>query len=418
MKTHNLLLALLAAAFLSHIMAAPLCVGYKEFPALNVDCRTRTDEKNCFQGYAIQTQNLSVSCIWHELTDEETIDRQIVYNRGGTIVISDMNYQGTVCSTTVKVSLPSSSKGRWSSYVRLQSGPQNVSSYIDSTSPREAFMTSTCTLGNGAGDSCRLKNTAPKGKALTPSFRTNSALVDFYATDKDLIDQWKKNQRLHYNSTLKIKLELAGERCRDPLKYPKERPALLDEVVFGPLDYMLDEQPKKNYFLRSYRAYRIANVTGIDWSVNVTKSLDKSTNKTPLTTMLMREKDYFTWSDTCITNCTAPENLAMPHTLCKGVYCAGKIRGLGAVKGAYRLLVSYPEVSSFIWNSSFAETASVKTKYNKELVKVEILPREWSFQQNAEDQGAGKARIYMPDDEADYPLFKPPMNLGWNSDFS
>lgn len=446
MKVNLVLLAL--AALLSYAIAAPICIGYKEFPDLNADCRARADEVSCMQGYALRSANLSVSCVWHQLADAKTLDRQIVYNRAGSVVINGVNYQGTICSTSLRVTLPTSAQGRWGAYMRMLSGPQNTTVYVDSTSPREAFAMAGCTVGKGAATSCKLKNTAPQGYALTPSFRENSAVMEFFTTDKALIEQWNTSQRLTYNSTLKFKLEIEGTRCRDAKKYPAETPALLDEVTFGPTSYMLNENPK-HYFLRTYRAYRVSNVTGIDWSVNVTKSMDKSGNTTRLTSMLMREQDYFTWADKCITNCTTPDSLAIPHTLCKGHFCSGRIRGLGAKSGAYRLLVSYPEVSSFVWNSSFSNKEEVETRYKKQMVKVEIWPKSWSLEPIAqpveqdlalapspadaveeednsgdeqatalddeEDQGAGagEARIYMPDDT---PLFKPPVALAWKTE--
>ncbi|KAL4523543.1 hypothetical protein Ndes2437B_g00137 [Nannochloris sp. 'desiccata'] len=402
MKVNLLLLAL--AALLSYSIAAPICIGYKEFPDLNANCRARADEISCMQGYALRSANLSVSCVWHQLADAKTIDRQIVYNRAGSVIVSGINYQGTVCSTTMKVTLPSSAKSRWGSYIRLLSGPQNTSVYIDSTSPREAFVSSSCTIGKGAADSCTLKNTAPKGKALTPAFRENSAVLEFFTTDKALIEQWSANQRLYYNSTLKFKLEIEGTRCRDPNKYPKETPALLDEVAFGPTSYMLNENPK-HYFLRSYRAYRVSNVSGINWSVNVTKSMHRSGNKTRLTSMLMRESDYFTWADQCTTNCKPPENLALPKTVCKGLYCARKIRGLGPIK----------EIWPRVWSLQ-----PVLQRQEEQEVKDEGI---WTDSEAPapdadeavalEDQGAGEARSYMPDDT---PLFKPPVALPWNSE--
>jgi hypothetical protein len=456
MKVNLVLLALLSA-LLSYASAGPICMGYKEFAELDTDCRARMDEPSCMQGYALRSQNISVSCIWHQLADTKTIDRQILYNRGGSVIASGVNYQGSICSTTMRMTLPSSAKGRWGSYMRLLSGPQNVSLNVDSTSPRESFVTAGCTLGKGAANSCKLTNTAPKGKALTPSFKENAAVIEFFTTDKDLIKQYNDTKRLSYNSTLKFKLEFEGTRCRDTEPYPKETPALLDQVVFGPTSYMLNETPKR-YFLRTYRAYRVSNVTGIDWSVDVLKSMEKSGNKTRLTSFLMREQDYFTWADKCITNCTPPEDLALPHTICKGLACTGKIRALGAANGAYRLLVSYPEISSFISKSSFSNTEEVETRFKKELVKVEIWPKAWAFNpvvldlQDAQEEvaadeqaigeesvvafapdpapepalapapgpgrapspsGAGVARIYMPDESEadDAPLFKPPVIL-------
>lgn len=380
MKATLLLLAL--AALLSSSNAAPLCLGYKEFPELNADCRARANETSCMQGYAFRSANLTVTCVWHHLTDTKVIDRQIVHNRRGILSLSGVNYEGTVCSNSVSVMLPKSANGVWGTYMRMISGPQNTSRWTNSEFPKESFVTSSCTAGQGATDTCRMKNTAPKGLALNPAFKSNSIVMDFSTTDKTLIEQFNTSQRLNYPLTLKFKLEIEGTRCINPDKYPAEGPAILDKVAFGPSAFMLNEN-RNHYFLRTYKAYRVANVTGIDWSVNVTKSMVKSGKKTKMTVMLMRESDYFNWTDNqCTTNCTPPVAYALPNSVCKGISCSGRIRGLGAKTGAYRLLVSYPEIASVDWNSTFSNTAPIQIwpKYKKQMVKVEIWPKSWSLQ--------------------------------------
>jgi len=118
----NILLLAIAALLPSAIADPPVCIGYNEFPDLNSDCRARADEKACMKGYSLRSQNLTASCIWHQLANTKTIDRQIVYNRAGSVIVSGINHQGTICSTNLKVILPSSAKGRWGSYIRLLSG--------------------------------------------------------------------------------------------------------------------------------------------------------------------------------------------------------------------------------------------------------------------------------------------------------
>jgi len=118
----NLLLLALAALLQQATAAKPLCIGYKEFPKLNADCRARADEAACMKGFSLRSKDLAASCIWHRLANTKTIDRQIVYNRAGSVIVSGINHQGTVCTTNMKVTLPSSAKGRWGSYMRLLSG--------------------------------------------------------------------------------------------------------------------------------------------------------------------------------------------------------------------------------------------------------------------------------------------------------
>lgn len=292
-----------------------------------------------------------------------------------------------------------------------------------------------------------MENVAPKGYALTPAFRENSAVLEFSTTDKKLMDEWRANQRLPWRYTLKFRMDIEGTRCKNPDKYPKATPALLDEVAFGASSFMLNENPQ-HYFLRTYRAYKVTNVTGIDWSVKVTESLHKSGNKSRITSMLMREKDYFAWADECRTSCRPPVDLALRNTVCKGLDCARRFRGLGPKRGSYRLLVSYPVITSFLANASFGDNAPVDTRFKDQIVRTEIWPRRWGLEplsrrqeepgakeavllddgeapapdaeeaEASQDQNAGEARSYMPDDmpDEDTPLIKPIANLAWSSE--
>jgi hypothetical protein len=404
MKAHLLLLAL--AALLSYAIAAPTCIGYKEFADLNTDCRARTDEATCLRGYAFRSANLTVSCVWHIMADTKIVDRQVVYNRHGYLSINGVDYSGTVCSTAVRALLPTSSKGRWGAYMRMLSGPQNISQFDMAEFPRDSFVTSSCTAGQGAADLCKMQNTAPKGFALTPAFKENSVIMDFSTTDKALIEEFNKTSRLSYLSTLKFMLEVEGTRCTDPKKYPRETPAIADKVAFGPSAYILNKQVKP-YYLRTFKAYRVQNVTGIDWAVNVTKSMVESGKTTPMISMLMRETDYLKWLETdCTTNCTPPADKALVNSYCKGLSCKRKIRGLGASSGAYRLLVSYPEIASFTWNETFSDTGPVNIwpKFKKQMVKVDVWPRVWAL---GEPPATGQAESAEPGMEEGAPVPAP-----------
>lgn len=160
--------------------AKPLCVGYAEYPELDKDCRKRFTEDICLKGYALRSQNVSASCIWHMLTKTKTVDRQVVYNRAGGVVLSGLNYQGTVCGTSVRMTLPSSAKGRWGAYMRLMGGPQNTSVYSYSTKPTISSTVAGCQLGKGFPLTCKVNLTAPTGYAQHPQFRSNSAVFEFF----------------------------------------------------------------------------------------------------------------------------------------------------------------------------------------------------------------------------------------------
>jgi len=381
------LLFLVLVALLACANTNPLCMGYNELPELNAACRARANETSCMQGYAFRTANLTATCIWHHLTDTRVIDRQIVHARRGRVAIVGLNYKGTICSNSVSAMLPKSSSGAWGTYMRMISGPQNTSQWDDSVFSEDSFVASGCTAGQGATKTCKMKATAPQGHARSPAFESNAIVMDFSTTDKARIEQFNTFQRLLFPSRLIFKLEIEGTRCTNPNRYPAEGPAILDKVAFGPSDYMLDGNPS-HYFLRTYKAYKVVNVTGIDWSVNVTKSMVKSGKKTKMTVMLMRESDYINWAENeCTTNCTPPVAYALPNSVCSGVLCSGRIRGLGPVTGAYRLLVSYPEIASVNWDSTYSNTAPtmIWPKYKKQMVNVEIWPKSWSLQDRVLD---------------------------------
>ena len=175
-------LLVLLALLLAYASAKPMCVGYAEFPELDKDCRGRPKEDLCLKGFAMRSQNVSASCIWHMLTKSKTIDRQLVYNRAGGVVVSGLNYQGTVCASSVRMTLPTSAKGRWGAYMRLMGGPQNTSVYSYSTKPTIGSTVAGCTVGKGFPATCKVNLTAPTGYAQHPEFRQNSVVFEFFTS--------------------------------------------------------------------------------------------------------------------------------------------------------------------------------------------------------------------------------------------
>ena len=100
-----------------------------------------------------------------------------------------------------------------------------------------------------------------------------------------------------------------------------------------------------------------------------------------MASMLLREVDYINWSSKiCNKTCLPPTELALPGTLCFDYQCEKSATGLGSKAGAYRLLVSYPEISTFDWSGSYADSRPVKSIYNKQLVKVEVWPQSWDLE--------------------------------------
>lgn len=191
--------------------------------------------------------------------------------------------------------------------------------------------------------------------------------------------QWRESGRLNSTNTLKFKMELQGHRCRTPATTPAPTPMVRDQVLFGPTSFLLNQDPK-HYYLLSYRSYRLTNVTGANWTVRIPATLSAGGKRTKMVSMLMREVDYIKWSGKiCNKTCLPPTDLALPGTLCFDYKCARKATGLGSKAGAYRLLVSYPEIYTFDWGGSYANSKPVKTIYNKQLVKVDVWPQSWDL---------------------------------------
>ncbi len=367
---------------LHHVAASAVCLGYADAPELDADCRRRRSEGACLKGFALRSTNLTASCIWHQLTSTATKDRQWVTGRGGGIVLAGIDHSGSVCAISVRMALPSSAKDRWGAYMRLLGGPQDTSFYSDANAPRLDFRTATCTLSPGVfgPSACELRLTAPKGYARHPDFINNAAVMEFFATDPSLSEQWASNGRLAADSALRFRLDIEGTRCGAGLRgTPPQTPAILDRLIFGPSSYQFSERPAP-YFLLSYRTYRVSNVSGADWTVAVTRSLVRSGSKTPLTSLLMRDEDYVMWSRGCDSRCAPPPKvMALKGTYCEGVMCKRGFRGLGAKTGLYRLWVGYPQVAAHDWNGAYSRGGPVATPFHRQMVEVEMWPRGWGL---------------------------------------
>ena len=178
-------------------------------------------------------------------------------------------------------------------------------------------------------------------------------------------------------ATVKLTLDMEGIRCSDPLNRPPPTPAVFDQVLFGPTPFQFNAGPN-HYYLFSYRSYQVVNVTGIDYSVQITQSLETSGNTTRLTSMVLKESEFQIWRSKCATTCYPPGGRALGNTLCKGSACSKQVRNLDKnVK--YRVLVTYPKISSVEWAGSYSADTPVATPFNKQMVQVEIKPRYWGL---------------------------------------
>ena len=224
---------------------------------------------------------------------------------------------------------------------------------------------------------CTLKLTAPEGYAKDPPFKKSSVVMEFFTTDRDLIRQYSVNKRLNASSTLKFKIVTTGIRCA--VEKPPLTPAVSDAILFGPSAYLMTNSQPKHYYLQTYRAYKVSNVTGASWTVKVAESFSASGKKTKMTSFIIRDKEYKAWQSTCNTTCEPPVKAAMPDTLCSNYTCTGSVSGLGGKAGVYRLFVSYPNISSYYNPASYSNIGPVKTEFNRQLVRVEIWPKNWAL---------------------------------------
>jgi len=125
----------------------------------------------------------------------------------------------------------------------------------------------------------------------------------------------------------------------------------------------------------SYRAYRLANITGADWSVTVTKSLTLDNSTTDLTVFLLKEEDYLKAAN--ISMGPPPFGLALPDTLCISTSCQGSVRHLGSQRGVYRLWISYPNYYNYAWDGSYSLTSPVTVPYAQQVVEVSVTAKHW-----------------------------------------
>ena len=211
-----------------------------------------------------------------------------------------------------------------------------------------------------------------------------SSFIPNVLQNPDLIAQWNAGETLNDASLLKFKLQASLKHC-SLAKYPPATPAIDDYVQFGPSDYILqyylDPAYKymKPYYLLTYRAYKITNVKSANWTVSIPKSLEKTGAKTKMTVLLIDALQYIGWADSCKTTCAPPIKQAVNGTVCTDYTCVGKMAGLdGPNQNEYRLLVSYPTISSVEYPNSFS-TKPMTSTFNKQMVRTKIFATRWDL---------------------------------------
>jgi len=324
------------------------------------------------------------------------VEVQRVSSSGGPIAVTGLDYRGSICGLSLTLKLPSQARGKWGMNFRLAGGPSSINDFSTLLNPGVSMTSSGCTVGKGAPSKCTAEIVAPEGYALTPAFKKNAAIMDFFTSDLKLIDQWRKNGSLSPANALSFEMTATFKRCR-PNKYPVSPGAITDRTWFGRTSYNLFDNKQRGTFLQTYRAYRLANVSGADWQVSVGKALTAG-SKTHLAVMVLREADYLKWSNDCkkTKSCAPPFTRAIRGTSCQGLKCNGRVRHLGGRTGVYRLIVAYPEVCSVDNPACYTlnKPQTLSTAFAKELVSVAVQPKEWVLPPLGQSKMAKSADIY------------------------
>ena len=363
------------------------------------NCKKQKTKELCLKAYAVKDTNLTTSCIWRRLASTSLGTTQVITMRGNSLYYPDVDYAGSLCSTNVKVTLPASSSpskasGGWKAYLSLLNGPQNVSLYTFYDNPRHELMSAGCTT-DLRRRSCSAYLVVPRNYSGTPAFKKGAWTIAFFTNDTRKIEEFNKDSYLSYPQRLTFQVDTTQRWCSTPSSWPTPAPAISDTVQFGPTTYQLQYYESglgldyvKPYFLLTYRAYRVASVNNISWSVKVTEPLprasttNKSKSKTNVTVLLVSEEAYLAWNAACTTTCAPPTSKAIVGTLCRGLVCTGKADTLGGAAGqlGYRLLVSYPTINNVGWPGSYAATKPVSTQYATQMVETKINVGAWDLE--------------------------------------
>lgn len=101
-------------------LAFVVCRGYKDVPDLYAACSNFTTRDSCFTGgNAVQSRNLTVSCIWREPGTTSIDITAIVTLRGNSLLYGGFDYSGSLCAIDTKITLDPKANNSWSTYMHL-----------------------------------------------------------------------------------------------------------------------------------------------------------------------------------------------------------------------------------------------------------------------------------------------------------
>ena len=356
------------------VLAADGCFGVPTDAPRNEICMRQTTEKSCLSKFAYEGDFIYASCRWTMNAGAVNNNIQNVYTRYGTTWFSNAIWPKGVTSYSMKMTLPTSAKSKWSGYLSMQSGPGNNTAATKYMDPTRSFTFSGCQTGTV----CVVNQTIPKNVFPTATFRNTGMTFTVLTTDPVLINQFNTNG--YVDETYPFKLELETTYTT-PAGNPPATPALTDTVQFGPTDYIMDEisptNPKQHYSVVTYKSYEVSNVAEARWKVTVGASIPSSGKKTSMTSMLMTEKNYYQYLGKCSTTCKPPTTLAIKGTVCTGLTCSGRATSLITTE-KYRLVVSYPTITSLSSTKAYS-TKPMTSTFNKQMVKTEISGRGWKL---------------------------------------
>ncbi|KAG7674957.1 hypothetical protein Ndes2526B_g07800 [Nannochloris sp. 'desiccata'] len=288
--------------------------------------------------------------------------------------LSNITWPKGARSFALKVTLPGSARGKWTGYLSLQSGPQDVSAATKYMDPKRSFTFSGCQTGK----TCELKQTVPKNAFPSASFLKSGVIFTAMSTDPVLNNQYNTNGYVDDTYPFKLRLETTTTTAAGK---PAATPAISDLVQFGPTSYVMDTispmNGKQHYSLVTYKSYEISNVKEASWKVLVGASLASNRKKTNMTSMLMTESSYNGYFAKCKATCSPPTALAIKGTVCTGVACSKRAKLL-STSGKYRLLVSYPTITSLSSAKAYS-TSPMTSTFNKQMVKTEIFGKGWKL---------------------------------------
>lgn len=222
--------------------------------------------------------------------------------------------------------------------------------------------------------------------------------------DTQQIRELTNEGALYQSDPFKIRQQMEFLKCSRATPLAPV-PAIRDTVAFGATPFSTWQESAQNgFYYLSYRAYRITNVTGADWTVNVRRTLDPGMQQTPLTVFLLSDQDYATYLYDHNTTGNPPLAYALPNTLCNSTTCTGMARNLGPSTGVYRLWVSYPQFTQYTYPGSYGSQVPPYWPYADQLVDVTVQAKNWSLKKVAA-VGAG-ARV-ATEETLPSPLMQP-----------